>query len=367
MVIDRLPPQVGGVLFSVGPQVLVPDRGGVIYSLAGTTQKVTVSSVGGATSIDIVAGNSSFGLRKNLDNGLWSGELLFNEGGSYDLKAKSIDGAENKTDRELNRVVVLPSGVVRSEDKGILSKATVSVFYFEPTAGEFVLWDGSAFGQVNPQKTDSEGRYGFLVPPGKYFVEVEMSGYRGVRTKIFSLKQTTPLNMDFVLRLFEGIQVGPFKIGILLLKDEVDFKQASFQGGLTSSEKIVGNEMPYFSFPGDGFSLSTNDLKGKSTVVSFLSIWAPQAYEQLSILNELGVKEINNLVIMSQDSSAKVNTYKKIGGYKVRMVSDVDGELVEPLGILNIPTHIFLDRKGVVKKKLVGVLSKEELLDNIIN
>ena len=70
---------------------------------------------------------------------------------------------------------------------------------------------------------------------------------------------------------------------------------------------------------------------------------------------------------MSQDTDSRVSNIKKIGGYKTPIMADADGVLIEPLGILNFPTHVFLDRKGIIRKLKAGVLTKDELLENLVN
>ncbi len=360
LVVDRLPPQVGGVLFSLGPQILAPNKDGTIYMLVGLDQKITLSAVGGPIEVNILADEKLINLAKNLDNGLWSGVLNFEKPGVYQLLVKSVDGANNKTEKNLNTVVVLDAGVIKDGKDNVIQDAKVSLYYFEATAGQFVLWDGLSFGQTNPQKTDSEGKYKLLIPSGKYYLQISASGFKTLKTNIFTTDQTVPLNTSFTLKPFQGIQIGPFRFGWPGQQESVEVRLALPTLPEPISISLTGKEMPFFP--------ATNDLKGKPTVVTFLSIWSPQTFEQLPILNELsGNKEVNTLAIMSQDTVSKVNIFKKIGGYKVPIVADPDGILVAPLAILNIPTHVFLDRKGIIKKVKVGVLNKEELLDNLVN
>jgi hypothetical protein len=67
------------------------------------------------------------------------------------------------------------------------------------------------------------------------------------------------------------------------------------------------------------------------------------------------------LVIMPQESSASVSVFAKQGRYQVEMVADPDGKLIEPLHLMNLPTHFFLNRKGVVTHVSTGVLTTQEV------
>jgi hypothetical protein len=59
--------------------------------------------------------------------------------------------------------------------KTAIPGATIRLFRFD--GAERAPWDGSAYGQQNPIVSDSEGRYAFQVPPGRYYVEVRKEGY----------------------------------------------------------------------------------------------------------------------------------------------------------------------------------------------
>lgn len=368
LVIDRLPPMTGGILFSIGPQVLSPAGEGVIFALTGLEEKITLSAVGGPTGIDILANGKTVSLIKNSDNGLWSGALSFSDPGVYQLTAKSVDGANNRTERKLDTIMVLDSGVVKDSRGQAISNAQVSLYYLEPSINQFVLWDGRSFGQTNPQKTDSGGRYQLIAPAGEYYLQISAPGYSSLKTNIFTINKTMPVNTQFVLLDFKGIQIGPFKIGIPGRSEQVivKFTYPNLPDGFSAN--LAGKALPFFSFKTDLKDVTGDSFKGKPTVLTFLSLWSPNTFEQLSILDSLqNNKEINSTAVMSQDTDSKVSIFKKIGGYKTPIIADADGILVLPLNILNLPTHVFLDRKGIVRKVRVGVLTREEVLDSLVN
>lgn len=366
LIIDRLPPQVGGVLFTAGPQI-ISSKNGIFFALAGLKEKITLSSVGGPTEIEILANLSHLGnLSKNLENGLWSGFLTFDKAGLYKLTASAVDGAENKTERSLGNVAVLENGTV-SDGKNPIKDALVSLYFFEQSSQKFILWDGKTFEQDNPQKTDGLGHYRLVVPPGKYYLQISAPGYKMINSQIFSLDQTLPINSNFKLEKKFGFSLGPFFISL------PDFTLKQLQVKLNypilpqAEDNLKGKELPYFSLKMDDKELNANTFKGKQTILTFLSSWSPLTFEQLNILGQIDQKEINVGVIMSQDTISRISIFSKIGGYKLPLIADPDGILVEPLGILNLPTHIFLDRKGIIKKVKSGVLTKDELLENLVN
>jgi len=72
------------------------------------------------------------------------------------------------------------------------------------------------------------------------------------------------------------------------------------------------------------------------------------------------------VVIIPQESVSSVAIFRKRGGYSIPIIADPDGTLVDPLGIETVPTHIFVDRKGIIQDVRAGVFNKTELLDTIV-
>jgi hypothetical protein len=101
--------------------------------------------------------------------------------------------------------------------------------------------------------------------------------------------------------------------------------------------------------------------------MTFLNTWLPLATSQMAILDEVvKKKELNVIVIVPQESVSSVAIYTSRGGYTVPIVADPDGELVEPLMLSSMPTHIIVNRKGVITDVASGVFNKDELFDMII-
>lgn len=71
-----------------------------------------------------------------------------------------------------------PSGYVYEtfEDNRV-ADAQATVYYLDAQTNEWVKWDADWYGQINPQITDPEGKYGWDVPNGKWKVVYEKAGY----------------------------------------------------------------------------------------------------------------------------------------------------------------------------------------------
>jgi hypothetical protein len=376
MVIDRLPPQVGGALFSIGPQILFPTGAGDMFALPNVNQKITLSAVGGPITIDILtrskssnAGDQTHSLVKNSDSGLWSGILNFSEPGIYNLTAKAIDGAENETERKLNTIVVLDSGKIVAGNSPVTS-GNVTLWYFDNQTQRFVVWDGVPYGQLNPESITKNGEYGFFAPAGKYYLEVKSSGFKTLRTEIFTLETSMPVTPRLNLEKSLGLHLGPFTLSLpdfSVSTQDIDVKPptASLE---VNSANVIGNEFPNVDLFIDSKKVPAISFRSKPSVFSFLSTWSPYISQQLKFIAELsGNSQINVVPIMSQESSTFVSVFSKRGEYSFPIYSDPDGLLVKPLDLSFLPTNVFVDRKGIVQKVKVGILTKDELLENMVN
>ena len=369
MVIDRLPPMVGGGIVTLGPLVVPTNDQGAIAIIAGMHPTITVSAVGGPTQISLLSNlNHLSDLRKNEDNGLWSTTFSLDNPGVYQLSTHAVDGAGNIRDRVLNTIIVQSGGVITAGGKPV-EGATVAVYILDPATHRFVLWDGAAYGEENPQRTPKTGEYRLTMPQGTYYLRVTAGGYRRLVSDIFTVGDVTPITAAFSLLPARSFHLGPFTIPLPDFRQDsatVSFPHSQTTGA-TPVAHPAGGQLPYFSFFGAAGDVTSTALHGKPTVLTFLSSWSPQTSEQLAALDALASnKEINAVVVMSQESAASVAIFRKRGGYTIPIIADPDGILVEPLNIRSLPTHIFMDRKGTIQSVVTGVLSKEKLLGELI-
>jgi hypothetical protein len=369
LVVDRLPPLIGSTLISLGSQLLMPGPSGSVLALAGLDQTVIVSAVGGPTTIDLNAGEQVFSLVKNPETGLWSGTLSFTEPGLYELEAQAVDGAENRTERSLLSVAVLPGGEVLEESSSLdqaasVSGAEVTLYYLEPVRRQFTVWNGEAFGQINPQITDDAGRYQLVVPPGTYYLEVVAPGYETRKSEIFKVVDNLPLNMPIQLRRQVGL-VG-WLSWLWRPPMEVSLTQPRLPTAENGQRELIGQELPFFTVQREAEPVVSSSLWGRPTVVTVLASWLPQTSEQIEQLEKLvEISSVEVAVIMGQEPPALVKAFQQRGRYTVPLLADRDGQALEALRIQSLPTHVLLDRKGLIKDIVVGVFSAQALLDMV--
>jgi len=361
LVIDRLPPLVGGNLMSLGPLLLLPDKNGVIYTMAGVDNRIIMSAVGGPTSIELFDGEKTYSLPKSLQSGLWSGIMNFAKSGLYKITATSIDGAGNTTRRDLNPVLVIDGGSVVEKGGGAIAGAQISVYQQDEVSKIWNLWDGPSFGQKNNQITGENGSYSYFLPAGTYYVQVKAKGYKKLTSKVFKIASPTPFNNTFEMKKGLSIPFFDFDFSSYPILISVPNGYGENLGG-----ELVGKEAPNFSLLGTESNIDALALRGKPFVLTFISTWLPSASEQISIIKNMDDETKKRIAVISlQENLSRAKLFVQKGGYNLNIAVDPDGELVKSYFINSLPTHYFLDRQGRVVKKIVGVLSAEELKQNL--
>nr|WP_246427986.1 fibronectin type III domain-containing protein [Paenibacillus phyllosphaerae] len=94
------------------------------------------------------------------------------------------DDNDNEDDEVAKPVWIYdPSGYVYEvTESQRVSGVKATVMYKDETTGAWTVWDADWFGQINPQITDTAGRYGWDVPRGLWKVVYEKEGYATVES-----------------------------------------------------------------------------------------------------------------------------------------------------------------------------------------
>ncbi|MDR1322682.1 MAG: cell wall-binding repeat-containing protein [Gracilibacteraceae bacterium] len=84
----------------------------------------------------------------------------------------------------IRKLVILidPSGYVYDAATGARIAGAEVTLYYKKDDGTWDIWPAENFDQINPQYTDTEGNYGWMVPEGTYEVRVKMAGYKDYST-----------------------------------------------------------------------------------------------------------------------------------------------------------------------------------------
>lgn len=379
LIVDTLPPIIGGAAQSVGPQILSPHSSGIVTVVAGAKTTMAMSMKGGVTKAEIVTNDGSFPLSMQPDTNRWVGTVQFASAGDKQLSVSATDGAGNKTTRLFSTMHVEPFGTLMdAQTNAPILDASITLYVFETSTHGWTMWDGLSYGQENPQQT-SDGTYSFLLPAGTYYLDVTAAGYRHVQSGELTLLEPSIINGVLPMRPSPTIRFtvpvfGPLVFSIPSFFQSPDSVSPNVFGAnhmptAVSVNAIKNTRVPAFSLPDlSGNTISPDQFAGKRWILSFFSPWSPLSQEQAPLLSRLSgmlADDQNMLVISLQETSATTQTFMKKGRYDFPTVVDTNGDTAALFALSVLPQHVFIDTEGIIREVYTGVLTEEELLDKL--
>ncbi|MFC1464283.1 MAG: TlpA family protein disulfide reductase [Candidatus Brachytrichaceae bacterium NZ_4S206] len=119
----------------------------------------------------------------------------------------------------------------------------------------------------------------------------------------------------------------------------------------------------------DGRPVALSDLRGKATLINFWASWCPPCLEETPALiaayDEL--KRTNPNVefigIGTNDERANLEKFAENNRIPYLIVEDPDGKVSDAYGVLGMPTTVFVDGNGVVRRIWNGAIKKEQVIE----
>lgn len=361
--IDAFAPVIGAASVSVGA-VGIPV-GAVMDSAIGISNDLLLSVDGGVTKLFVTArqvgkGDSEqvFSFSSAIESTLWSGALSFNRSGTYTITATAIDGAGNRDDKQLFMIRV--RGTARVVDaKGDGLAARFIVYHQNIDTQQWRLWDAASYNQYNPFKTGKLGGYGLLLPPGTYYIKVSAEGFHQQISERFTLKQPTTITDTIVLAKKKVFNVGDLSLGT----GQPTFMSKPYKPTITTNTEYRNpiQRMPRFKMQTvDDKPITNATLYGKTSVISFISLWSAQAGDQLRELSEMP-DDVHVLAVVVGDDAAKVASYANTAGYKFPIIADKQGTLASSFGVNVVPSQFIVDNGGEIAYGSFQIISNEDV------
>jgi len=122
-----------------------------------------------------------------------------------------------------------------------------------------------------------------------------------------------------------------------------------------------GLEAPPFELKDTGGRLwKTGDLRGKVVLINFWASWCDTCKEELpSIQNLVNINRNNSSLvfvsILYEDKPLNALSYLKTKGFDFPVLVD-DNNIAGLYGITGVPETFVIDKKGIVRQKVVGPL-----------
>lgn len=154
------------------------------------------------------------------------------------------------------------------------------------------------------------------------------------------------------------------------------------QGGLNAQLlPRVGEEAPeLFTLTGDGQPVLLSQLRGQPVWINFWGSWCPPCRAEMpelqSAYEELAPQGLVMLGISMREHPADAVSYAEAAGATFPVLMDPSflatelqdefpeyAALVEAWQVNNFPTHIFIDREGIVRASILAQMDHDEAIE----
>lgn len=115
-----------------------------------------------------------------------------------------------------------------------------------------------------------------------------------------------------------------------------------------------------------GETVSLEDFRGKRILLNFWATWCPPCKEEMpdmqTLYNEFKDQDFVVLAVnvtITEKSSEVVTKFVEDYDLNFPILMDEKGEVAHQYEILSYPTSFFIDSDGIIRKKIVGGLSKK--------
>jgi hypothetical protein len=167
---------------------LFPNRNNEITTLLGTPVIVSAAASKFPREVErvlITINNFSYLLGHNQTADAYQTTIQMPTAAARFPLIISIDYTDDAHDRIDGAFLLLSRGYVwQGTAANRLSGAKVTLY---EEYASFRVWDAAPYHQSNPQTTDANGQFAFLVPPGRYYLLVQKDGFRDETTPVFEI------------------------------------------------------------------------------------------------------------------------------------------------------------------------------------
>ncbi len=140
-------------------------------------------------------------------------------------------------------------------------------------------------------------------------------------------------------------------------------------GSSNPESATVGQPAPDFKLQNlDGESVSLSDFKGKTVLVNFWASWCgPCRFEMpflQGIYDEWSEQELVLLTVNVGESPAQAKDFMEELDLSFPVLLDTEEAVARMYSIAAIPTTFFIDKDGVIQKKIIGAFSSKAQIES---
>jgi cytochrome c biogenesis protein CcmG/thiol:disulfide interchange protein DsbE len=144
--------------------------------------------------------------------------------------------------------------------------------------------------------------------------------------------------------------------------------------GLTLNPRLVpspliGKPAPAFELPlllGEG-GFSDKDFIGHVTLLNVWASWCFACRQEHEVVKQLSRNGVRVIGLNYKDESADAKKWlARLGNPYQKIAVDLDGRIAIDWGVYGAPETFLIDKKGIIRHKVIGPLSDKEKYDELM-
>lgn len=179
--------KISPIFYGAGGTVeLIPDFAKELGAISGSAITVVVPTGGLGTESEaayLVVGESTYNLAPSPDATSFIGTFIAPTTGSHKISVSVKFKGGGSAVSEYNIFSQVGGRVVQELVVGQSNEPVVgAIVSLYVDNGGWVMWNAAPYNQSNPVLTGTNGEYVFIVPNGRYYIQVNKDGYQAKRT-----------------------------------------------------------------------------------------------------------------------------------------------------------------------------------------
>ena len=114
----------------------------------------------------------------------------------------------------------------------------------------------------------------------------------------------------------------------------------------------------------EGNAVKLSDFRDRWVVLNFWATWCPPCRQEMPLLEEVSKELSPELVVLgvnSMEADNEVRSFVETNNLSFMILFDGDGRVEQQYLIHGLPTTLFIDKNGVLKIRHVGVLTRSQV------
>ena len=114
-----------------------------------------------------------------------------------------------------------------------------------------------------------------------------------------------------------------------------------------------------------GMEVNLEDFKGKKVMLNFWATWCPPCKAEMPAMEQFYKQYSDELEILAVnlDPQNNVAGFVKDYGLSFPVLLDQNGATQHTYSILSIPTTFIIDEEGIIRKKHIGSMTYEQMVE----